>query len=202
MNTYQNILDRSEARLKPFVESSDFDSIHHVKANAHLYQFYKSIEDYVNVLSVFFRTGLAKGDACLWLVSSSMNLDRVQALASRMIPNFMLHLCTGQLVILSAEDWYLSRARFDESKSIKNAKAFLEQSLQKGYKRIRACGDIDVIPRKDRQAFGAYEKKLHEATKTWPAIVVCAYPILKISLSETRAILNHHDHMMVGHHLF
>lgn len=184
------------------VKSSDFDSLHRVKVSSHLYQFYRSIEDYVTVLSVFYRTGLAKGDACLWLVNESMNLDRVQAMAQRMIPNFLLYLCTGQLSILSANAWYLTHKRFDEAKAIRNAQQFLKKSLDRGYKRVRISGDASVIPVKDRKPFGEYEKKVHTAMKEWPAIVVCAYPIFGISLSETRGILDHHDHRMVGHQLF
>lgn len=179
---------------------ADFDSIHHVKLNAHLYQFYRAVEDYVNVMSVFFRTGLAKGDACLWIINDAMNFDRVQLLATKLIPNYLMHVCTGQLTLMSAGDWYLSNQRFDQERAVRRGEQFVQKALDRGYSRVRVSADVSVIPKRDRQAFADYEKRIHQAIRLWPVIVVCAYPIFGVSLSETRVILDHHDHMLVGDH--
>ncbi len=195
--------EKSSSGKQPEPENhavADFDSIHHVGLNAHLYQFYRAVEDYVNVMSIFFRTGLAKGDSCLWLVNDSMNIDRVQLLATKMIPNFLMHVCTGQLTLMSASDWYLSNHHFSEQQAIENGGQFVQQSLSRGYQRIRISADTSVVPKRDRQKFAEYENKIHQMIRTLPVIVVCAYPIFGVSLSETRAILDHHDHMMVGDH--
>jgi len=44
-----------------------------------------------------------------------------------------------------------------------------------------------------------YEKAMAEWIKDNPVIGLCAYPILECSLNETKAVLDCHDDVLVGH---
>lgn len=177
---------------------TDFDSLNQIESGAHLYQFYKTIDDYVSSLAVFFRTGLSKGDACLWLIDESMGIKRVQQMIEKIIPNFLLYLCTGQMTMLSANEWYLKDGNFDEAQSISNAQNYIQKMLDKGYRSIRGAGDAGTIPKKDRPQLEVYEAKMHEIMKELPVIGVCAYPIDDCSMGDVRMIIQHHDHRMLS----
>ena len=178
----------------------DFDAFNQIEHGAHLYQFYKTIDDYVASLGIFFRTGLNKGEACIWLVDEAMGLRSVQQFAEKIIPNLLLYLCTGQMTILSANEWYLTGGNFDEEKAVANAQNFIQKTLEKGYSGIRGAGDAAAIPKMQRHKLEPYEARMNQFIKELPLIGVCAYPIDDCTLSEVRMVIEHHDHRMLSCH--
>lgn len=170
----------------------DFDFLDDLQNGKHFYQFYKNPEDHIRMMSDFFQTGLEAGEACLWLVSQKMGLDRVYSTGKKLIPKFSFYLAAEQLKIVSGEDWYLTEGVFDEDKSLGNAKAFFERAYAEGYTRVRATGDLNAVPHGDWQTVYAYERKIDAVIKAAPLICICAYPILECSISDTKAVLDTH----------
>jgi len=193
LNTF-NIGDNVRIMTAP-----NYDSVHHVKDGCHLYQFYKGMKDYVSSISGFFRVGLLKGDACLWIIDDRHGFDAILRLANPLVPNIHDYLASGQLTLRSADQWYLMNGRFCAEQAIANAENFIQGRLQSGYEHIRVVGDCGVVPREDRLRFQAYEEKAHHIIRQAPVVVVCAYPILDCTLSETSAVLDLHDHVLVSH---
>jgi len=180
------------------VTPADFDSLHEILPGKHFYQFYKNSEDFFSVMIPFFRAGLEKGEACLWLVSQKNGLDNARATAEAMIPQFSHYVSTNQFQILSAEDWYLTEGSFDEMKAMNNALQYLETIQKKGFERLRGAGDGGVISRKDWPIVEAYEKKMGPWIKANHIVALCAYPILECTPSQTKGILDCHEDVLVG----
>ena len=177
---------------------TDFDVLNQIEYGSHLYQFYKTIDEYVASLGIFFRTGLSKGEACIWLVDDAMGIKRVQQLAEKIIPDFLLALCTGQMNMLSANEWYLTQGNFDEEKAVVNAKTCIQKMLDKGYPAIRGAGDTAAIPKKERYKLEVYESRMNQMIKGLPVIGVCAYPIDDCSLNEVHQVITNHDHRIIN----
>jgi hypothetical protein len=67
-------------------------------------------------------------------------------------------------------------------------------------RRLRVIGDAAAIPPADWPELCAYEKKIEGIIKSSNAICLCAYPILRCSVSHTHAVLESHpDGALVGH---
>ncbi len=177
---------------------TDFDSLNNLSPGQHRYQFYKSEDDYVESMSRFFRAGLEKGDACLWLASEKMGLERISGLLETLIPNFLFYLSAGQFQIRSAEEWYLRDGYFSEEQALANAANYMEYVQKIGFNRLRGAGDASAIPRAEWPKLKSYEKKVDEIIKSSPIMAVCAYPILECTLQDTKMVLDCHDGVLSG----
>jgi len=180
------------------MQDLDFDALYGVSKGRHFYQFYKSSEDYLKVLIAYFRAGLEKGDACLWLVSRRMGVERVYEECQARIPGFSEALASGRFQMRSAEDWYLTLGRFDEARALDNARQYLEEITSAGYKVLRGAGDAGAIPHEDWPLLHSYEEKIDEFIHRFQAIGLCAYPIFECSITDTRHVLERHDGVLVG----
>ncbi len=178
---------------------NNFDSMHNVFPGRHLYQFYKTHDDYLQILMPFFAAGLEKGDACLWLASEKIGIEKIENLFREKYPEFSMLVKSPQFQITSAEDWYLINGRFSEEHATQNAQRYVKFIQNQGFKRLRGAGDAGVIPREDWGSLEAYEKNIDLFVKSMPVIGLCAYPILDCSLKETRMVIDCHDDVLVGH---
>ncbi len=180
------------------MRSADFDALYGVETGKHLYQFYKSSEDYLRILSSYFSSGLEKGDACVWLVSDAMGIGSVTAYLEKVIPDVKEHLETKRLQLLSAENWYLDGGKFNEEKALYNAAQLAGTLRQLGCSRLRGAGDAAAIPHAQWPEVHIYEEKIQHTLRDTPCILLCAYPILGCSIADTRAVLKNHDGVLVG----
>ena len=180
------------------LNSNNFDSLYNISLGKHFYQFYKSSEDFLNVMIPFFQSGLEKGEACLWLVSNQIGLDVARSAAQTLIVDFDSHVSRGRFELISAEGWYLTDGSFDESKAINNAEKYLMNIRINGFNVLRGAGDGGCIQRRDWPDVYAYEKKMALWIKSQPVIALCAYPILECTPSQTKQILECHEDVLVG----
>lgn len=177
---------------------ADFDTLHNIVPGRHFYQFYKSADDYLKVIQPFIKCGLKKGHACLWLVSEKIGVEAVIKALGATVPHLSHLIATKQLVVLPAEEWYLTDGRFDAAKAIQKALYHYQYSRQLGFRCLRITGDAGVVSAEDREAVQAYEKKCHEFIHKKAVIAVCAYPILACNLKHTRMVIHSHDDVMAG----
>ncbi|MBI3307646.1 MAG: MEDS domain-containing protein [Candidatus Omnitrophica bacterium] len=181
-------------------QAPDFDFLHQVSPGRHFYQFFKRSEDYFRVAIPYFLSGLKKGEACLWLISSRMgNCGEIRKVFSSLVSDFDGLCQSGQLQILLAEEWYLTDGHFDEARALENASQYLQKIKSEGYAAIRGAGDAWAVPQRDWPGLMKYEKKVSALIHTENVTALCAYPILECTPTETRSILNCHDDVLVGH---
>ena len=177
----------------------DFDSLHHIFPGRHFYQFYKTVEDFLLVMVPFFRQGLEKGEACLWLVSKRNGAEAARQSALILIPKCAEYMESGQFHILPAEDWYLTEGAFDEERAIQNAGRYWVQIQNLGFHTLRAAGDIGgAIHRSQWPLVEAYEKKISPWIASEGVIALCAYPILECTPTQTRGVVGCHEDVLVG----
>ena len=172
---------------------NNFESLKQIEHGSHFYQFYKTIDDYVSSHGIFFRTGLTKGEACIWLIDDVVGIKQIQQMAEKIIPNFLLYLCTGQMTMLSANQWYLKDGKFDEQQSVANAQEYIQKMFDKGYSAIRGAGDAGSIPKAERYKLESYEARMHQIIKQLPLTGLCAYPIDECSMRDVQMIIQNHD---------
>ena len=181
------------------MKNQEFDLQHTIEPGRHFYQFYKGLDDYMEVMVLYFKAGLEKGQACLWIVSEKKDLNKVSSMAKTLIPDAEKYLNSGQFQIRSGEEWYLKDGHFDEDQAVQNVTQYVQEMTEKGYGIVRGSGDAASIPRSDWQLVQHYEKNMGPWIKDNPIIGLCAYPILDCSLTETKSVLECHDDVLVHH---
>ena len=167
-----------------------FDFLHNISPGKHYYQFYKNPDDFFQVMIPFFQAGLDRGDACLWLVSEAIGLQRTFQTARMQIRGFKDAISSGQLEILSGERWYLNNGIFDESQAILNAQTYLEKIKKAGFECLRGAGDAACIPRPEWGKVDLYERKMDGWIKSQPIIGLCAYPLCNVPPARQKTYSN------------
>ena len=176
------------------MSEDDFDAVHGIRPGRHFYQFYKDFDDYLRVVIPYFRAGLEKGEACLWIVTSRWGLDQVKMRIQGLIPDGDPYLSSGQLILREAESWYLNTSGdFDEEGLILKAQQALQFALSQGYQILRGAGEASCIPRLDWPRMMAYEQNIAGWIAQQPVIGLCAYPIHDCTPTETRDVIACHD---------
>ncbi len=163
----------------------------------HFYQFYKGREDLFRIVIPFLRSGLEGGEACLWVVSSSVGiLEAVEAF--QRCCDLVTYIDSGQLSILPAERWYLERGRFSQRKVLDRFKRLLGEKRRKGFRTLRGVYDIGWLDGKDWEKFQGYEDSMDEWLEAAKMIGLCTYPIQQCSLTQTKDVLEHHDSVFLS----
>lgn len=178
----------------------DFDTIHQIKVGGHYYQFYKTAEDYMQISLSFLYAGLKKGNACLWLVSDKFGIEKAEKEFLSVYPDATGYLVSHQLQIRTSQAWYLNGSGcFDKQQALGKANAFLQDCARRDFACVRAIGDLGAIPDEDWMALHEYEHQLHHNLEGIPLIAVCAYPIQRCSIADTRKVIeNHHQPLFVS----
>ena len=178
----------------------DFDTIHHIKVGGHYYQFYKTMDDYFQISLSFLYAGLKKGNACLWLVNDQLGIEKAEQQFLSVYPDATGYLLSHQLQIKSAQSWYMNRGNFDMDRALENARLFLEDCFRRDFACVRGIGDIGSIPDEDWLRVHEYEDKLHTMMGGQiPLIAVCAYPIKRCSIADTKHVIeSHHQPLFIS----
>ncbi len=177
----------------------DFDSVHQIKVGGHYYQFYKTMDDYLHISLSYLYAGLKKGNACVWLVNDQIGIEKAEKEFLSVYPDATGYLVSHQLQIKSAQAWYLNRGCFDMAQALQNATNFLESCARRDFACVRGIGDIGAIPDEDWVLLHEYEEKIHSMISSIPLIAVCAYPIHRCSMADTRKVIeSHHQPLFVS----
>ena len=158
----------------------------------HFYQFYRGKEDFFRIVLPFLRLGLENKEACLWIVSDSIGtVEAVHAFQRQY--DFSPFIESGQLLIVSAERWYLNReGRFSESQALEKAKKFIQDKQRLGFTAFRGVGDAGWVENSEWFKFQSYEEKIHRWISDLQITVICAYPIQRCSITQTQDVLDSH----------
>ncbi len=177
----------------------DFDTIHHIKVGGHYYQFYKTMDDYLQISLSFLYAGLKKGNACLWLVNDELGIERAEQSFLSVYPDATGYILSHQIQIKSAQSWYLNRGCFDINQALENARIFLDECTRRDFACVRGIGDVGAIPDEDWLAVHEYEDRLHAKMDKAPLIAVCAYPIQRCSIADTKQVItSHHQPLYIS----
>lgn len=162
-----------------------------IQRGRHFYQFYKGREDLLRVVIPFLYEGLVNGEACLWLVSQCIGVLPAIEIFQRQ-HDILHYFEKGQLLVLPAERWYLQRGRFSGEKALQKLHQFIEERKKLGFVTFRGAGDGAWYEERDWPKIRAYEKKVHEWIPLHNVSTVCAYPISRCSITQTKDVLDHH----------
>lgn len=136
--------------------------------------------------------GLRNQEACLWIVSRSIGLPEAIESFQRQ-HDLTPFVYNRQLVILPAERWYLEGDRFSERKAVQRFRQFVEERRRLGFSAFRVSGDAGWLETHDWMKFQAYESKVHDWIHSTTVTALCAYPIGRCSIIQTKDIHDHHD---------
>ena len=153
---------------------SGIEGLGDLSFGTHFCLFYETEQDLIETLVLYFKTGLANNELCLWITSDS--IEKARNALRQVIPSADQHLEAGQIEILACQQWYCVDNIFDATRTIQALDAKLSQALEKGYARMRVLGDEAWLSQEHWKPFSDYEGNLDTQFGNKPLSIVCAYP--------------------------
>ena len=164
---------------------------------SHLCAFYRSTAELHIIARSYIETGLRDHEGCLWILPPSLSVSAAIVLLQRTIPKVHDYLLTGQLDLLSFQDWY-------HPEGSKNADAIVETCLRKivrvapRFSGFRVTGDVAWLESPtQRTQFLAYEHKVTEAVGKADIVALCTYPAEAWSPPDILHVFECHDSVLL-----
>ncbi|MFZ0321801.1 MAG: MEDS domain-containing protein [Candidatus Sulfotelmatobacter sp.] len=166
---------------------------------SHICQFYNRKEDLLKMLVPYFKQGLEKNDACVWLVGDLTIEEATNALAAA-VPDLQRYLSKGQMQIRHYTEFYTN-----PNGTVKPADELSDQFAEmgsavraKGFAGLRASGAVSWIKNEESMSrFMDYETKVHCAIQGSRIMAVCTYPARAAGLHRCRELIHNHGKIYV-----
>jgi AcrR family transcriptional regulator len=168
---------------------------HDLADTRHVCGLFEGPEDAAVVLTSFIRQGLDQGERVIHIVQWTDGYAERLAGA-----DVSAALESGQLQILSWDESYLSKGRFDSSRMLAYVGRSLGDGPRLGYPATRLIGDMgwaqEDVPGADELV--AYETEVGSLLGRRPDAMVCAYDVRRHSASRVAAIMGVHQGVFVA----
>jgi len=177
---------------------SHFDLLHDVVPGRHFYQFYKSQNDLLQVLVSYWKAGIEKNNFCFWVVPYFLSVENARQFLSDEIPQFRFYEAKGGFELEPHVAWYGDGDTFDGDLVAKKYIDKMKEVLSRGFQIIRIAGDTSGLKPHVWPELRAYERKGHALMKDLTNVIaLCSYPLHRLSLQETKDVLDSHHGVLV-----
>ena len=166
---------------------------------SHVCQFYESKEDQLRMLVPYFRQGLERNEACVWLVGDLTVEEARKALAAA-VPGLDVFLAKGQMQIRHYSEFYTDpngTVRAPEQLSYQFA-AMGAKVREEGFEGLRASGSVAFVQDDESMSrFMRYETMVNVAIQNARIMAVCTYPAEASAMCGCRELIHNHGNIFV-----
>lgn len=165
----------------------------------HICQFYSRKEDLLKMLVPYFKQGLQRNEACMWLVCD-LTVEEARTALAAAVPDLSRFMARGQMQIRCHTEFYTN-----PNGTVKMPDLLAEQFVgmakamrAKGFEGLRASGSVSWINNEESMArFMDYETKVNGAIQDSRIMAVCTYPASTASLCRCRELIHNHGKIFV-----
>jgi DNA-binding CsgD family transcriptional regulator len=159
---------------------------------SHVCVFYESVDDLLDTVLPFIKTGLESNECCIWALSDPLTMEDARAALRRRIRDVDRHLDGGRLEIVPARDWYLPQDQFDPRRVTDAWEAKMRSALAKGCDGLRVTGNAFWLNTDHWKAISDYERAISHAIANRPMTALCTYPIPATGAAEVLEVVRAH----------
>ncbi len=171
----------------------------------HFCLFYETKEDLLDTLVSYCKSGLEKGEYCLWVVAEPLTIEEATDALKDAVPELDRHLADFNLELASARDWFLQGGMFQGNKARRNWHDRLARAGAKAYRGVRATGDTTWLGRKDWKHWCDFEDGMNEVFRalvsSWPIhnqrlAMLCTYPLAGCGAPQILDVVRTHQFVL------
>jgi hypothetical protein len=166
---------------------------------SHVCQFYTRKEDLVEMLVPYFKQGLERNDACVWLVSD-LTVEGARNALAAVVPDLEYYLANGQMQIRNYSELYTNPdGTVKPADTLRDEFAAMGSKVRaNGFSGLRASGGVSWVDSDDAMArFMDYETKVNCAIQDSRMMAVCTYPAQAAALHGSRELIHNHGNIFV-----
>lgn len=175
------------------IRVSGIDAVGSIPWGSHFCQFYQEEQDLVETLVPYFTAGLAANECCLWVTSEAFDTEKAKRQLARAVPHLHEHLSSGQLEIVSINDWYQGSGGFDPDQVLHSWLEREAVARERGFSGLRLTGDTSWVDRSGWDEFMAYESRVNGAFNRRHLVALCTYCLDNCSPSDVLDVCRHHQ---------
>ncbi|GEM_PF-5146919 len=141
----------------------------------------------------FLNAGLQNGEYCLWVPTDMVSIEESVRVLSNYIHDFGIYQNTGQMEIISPDEWYRPNGSFHVPHVLKQVRDKTSAAHAKKFKGVRGAGGIHKISRSGWKSILDYESQIHHLTARLDITILCTYSLPNCPLKHIPKIIeNHH----------
>jgi len=167
---------------------------------AHFCLFYETREDLLDTLIAYCRSGLERGEYCLWIVAEPLTIEEATAALKGAVPDVDRHLADARMELARARDWFLQGGSFDGARLTQDWYDKLARVSARGYPGMRVTGDTTWLSKKDWVHFCDYEDGLNEVIGNQRLAVLCTYPLTACGAPQILDVVRTHQFVLARRH--
>ena len=166
---------------------------------SHVCQFYDTKEDQLNLLVPYFKQGLEKNEACVWIVGD-LTIEEARRALAAVVPDLTRYMAKGQMQIRHYTEFYTN-----PNGSVKAPDELSDQFAAmgpavtaQGYAGLRASGSVSWVDDAESMSrFMDYETKVNLAIQNSRIMAVCTYPATAATICRCRELIHNHGNIFV-----
>jgi hypothetical protein len=166
---------------------------------SHVCQFYDDKDDLVKMLVPYFKQGLERNEACVWLVGD-LTIDEARNALAEAVPDLDRFMGTGQMQIRHYTEFYTNGdGTVKPPAQLSDAFAAMGSTVRaSGFEGLRASGSVSwVNDAESMSRFMDYETKVNLAIQNSRIMAVCTYPAQAAALCRCRELIHNHGKIFV-----
>ena len=166
---------------------------------SHVCQFYNRKEDLLEMLVPYFRQGLERNEACVWLVADLKVEEARNALAAA-VPDLDRYMAKGQMQIRHYKELYTNpNGTVKPADELSAAFTAMGSTVTaQGFAGLRASGSVSWVNDEESMSrFMDYETKVNLAIQDARIMAVCTYPAQAAALCRCRELIHNHGKIFV-----
>ena len=167
---------------------------------AHFCLFYETKDDLLDTLTSYCRSGLERGEYCMWIVAEPLTIEEARAALKNVVPDVDRHLADSRLELAPARDWFLKGGTFDGKSLTQDWYDKLARVSARGYPGMRVTGDTTWLSKKDWTHFCDYEDGLNEVIGNQRLAVLCTYPLSQCGAPQVLDVVRTHQFVLARRH--
>src|SRR6266446_5186490 len=189
--------DSGRTPMASAISNSGIDVVGDMVAwGAHFCLFYETREDLLDTLTSYCRSGLERGEYCMWIVAEPLTIEEARAALKDAMPDVERHLADSRLELAPARDWFLQGGTFDGKRLTQDWYDKLARVSARGYAGMRVTGDTTWLSKKDWRHFCNYEDGLNEVIGNQHLAVLCTYPLAGCGAPQILDVVRTHQFVL------
>ena len=167
---------------------------------SHFCLFYETKEDLLDALISYYKSGLERGDYCLWIVAEPLTIEEATAALKDAVPDLDRYLADSSLEFTSARDWFFPGDTFDGKRVTDRYGEKLAGASARGYPGMRVSGDTTGLLKKDWGHWCDFEDGLNGVIGNQRLAGLCSYPLPKCGAPEILDVVRTHQFALARRH--
>ena len=166
---------------------------------SHVCQFYNGKDDLVKMLVPYFKQGLERNEACVWLVDD-LTIEEARNALAEAVPDLERFMDIGQMQIRHYTEFYTNtNGTVKPAAQLSEDFAAMGSTVRaNGFEGLRASGSVSwVNDAQSMSQFMDYETKVNLAIQNSRIMAVCTYPAQAAAMCQCRELIHNHGKIFV-----